>query len=61
VEGKEYTIADDKGPSSLVINCKKGVFVTPAYVQNLEQGFQIFGKASFLLQTRNGSIIVAGS
>lgn len=60
-EGREYTIADDKGPSTIILRSKKGVFVTPAYVQELEQAQQIFGVASYLLQTRDGSLLIAAS
>lgn len=35
--------------------------MTPAYVQELEKAEQIFGTASYLLQTRNGEIVIAGS
>jgi hypothetical protein len=60
-EGREYTIADDKGPSTIILRSKKGLFITPAYVQELEKGQQIFGIASYLLQTRDGSLLIAGS
>lgn len=37
------------------------MFVTPPYVQELEKAEQIFGTASFLLHTKNGEIVIAGS
>lgn len=60
-EGKEYSLADDKGPSQLLLRTKKGVFSTPAYVQELEKAQQLFGAASFLLQTRDGELVIAAS
>ena len=60
-ELREYTLADDKGPQDLLLRCKKGVFGTPAYVTELEKALPIFGNASFLLQTKDGRRIVAGS
>jgi len=60
-EGREYTIADDKGPSTIILRSKKGLFITPAYVQELEKAQQIFGVASYLLQTQDGSLVIAGS
>jgi hypothetical protein len=31
--GKEYTIADDKGPKQLLISEKEGVFISEAYTE----------------------------
>ena len=58
---REYSLADDKGPSDLLLRCKKGVFATPAYVTELEKAVPVYGNASFLLQTKDGGRIVAGS
>ena len=60
-KGKTYTIADDKGPQDILLYDKQGVYVTPAYNETVSQQNKIFGKASFLLYTRNGEFIIAAS
>ena len=60
-EGKDYSLADDKGPQDLLLRCKQGVFLTPAYVDDLQKAHHIFGNAAFLLQTKDGRRVVAAS
>lgn len=50
---KEFSIADDKGPQQVVISEKEGVFLGSAYAEGPANKVKIFGKASFVLQSRN--------
>ena len=60
-KGKVYTIADDKGPQDILLYDKQGVYITPAYNETVSQQNKIFGKASFLLYTKNGEFVIAAS
>ncbi len=59
--GKEFTIPDDKGPKDVIIYEKEGVFLSTAYPESNEKSKKIFGKATFLLQFKNGEYIIAAS
>lgn len=56
-----FTITDDKGPNDILLYEKQGVFITPGYNETVPQQTKIFSKATFLLQTKNGEIVIAGS
>lgn len=60
-KGKEYTLADDKGPKELIIRDKSGTYVLSSYLDGLDKAKKIYGKASFLLQTKNMELIIAAS
>lgn len=45
----------------MLLRSKKGVFSTPAYVQELEKAQQLFGNAAYLLQTRDGELVIIAS
>lgn len=60
-KGKEYTIADDKGPHELLIYEKEGVFISEAYSETANRKNKIFTKASYLIQSKKGDLIVAAS
>ena len=60
-KGKEFTIADDKGPTSVIIRSKQGVYISDAYDENFHDKVQIFGSACFLFQARGGEFVVIGS
>ena len=59
--GKEYTIANDKGPQELLLYEKEGVFITEAYTETANRKNKIFGKACYLLQSKSGDLIIAAS
>jgi len=59
--GKEYTIADDKGSKRLLISEKEGVFIIGAYSDIAKERQQIFGKASNIIQSRNGNFVILAS
>ena len=59
--GKEYTIADDKGSKQLLISEKEGVFIIGTYSDIVKERRQIFGKASNLIQSRNGDLVIIAS
>lgn len=59
--GKEYTIADDKGPRELLIFEKEGVFISQAYSETANRKNKIFGKASYVIQSKKGDLVVAAS
>jgi hypothetical protein len=50
---KEFTLEDDKGVKQLIIRDKVATYILDSYTSPIESGTKIFGKASFLLQTRN--------
>ena len=52
-QGKEFTLEDDKGTKQLLIRNKSGTYVLPSYLESIQKATKIFGKASFLLQTKN--------
>jgi|688.fasta_scaffold1097616_1 hypothetical protein len=60
-KGKSYTLEDDKGTKALIIRNKTGTFITNSYLSPLEKPTLIFGKASYILQTKSGKIIVSAS
>lgn len=60
-KGKEYTLDDDKGVKQLILRSKSGTYVLPSYLQNIDQATKIYGKASFLLQTKNMEYVIAAS
>ena len=58
-KGKEYTLADDKGTKQLILRSKSGTYVLPSYLENIDKATKIYGKASFLLQTKNMEFVIA--
>ncbi|CAM6005988.1 unnamed protein product [Sphagnum balticum] len=60
-KGRDYTREDDKGPAEILLRSKQGLYLSPAYDQGLANAHLIFGVASYLLQTRNGALLVAAS
>ena len=60
-KGKEYTLADDKGIKQIVLRSKSGTYIFPSYLDNIEKDKKIFGKASFLLQSKNMDFVIAAS
>ena len=52
-KGKIFALEDDKGCKDLIVRNKSGTFILKSYIDSIENGTRIFGKASFLLQTRN--------
>lgn len=60
-KGTEFTILHDKGPSSILIRSKLGIFISGAYEESVEGKKKIFGSAAFMLQTKNGEFIIVGS
>lgn len=60
-KGKEYTLADDKGIKQLILRSKSGTYIFPSYLNNLDQATKIYGKASFLLQTKNIEFVIVAS
>lgn len=60
-KGKEFTITDDKGPRSVLIRSKLGVFISDAYDENFDDKVKIFGLATFLLQSKNGEFVIISS
>lgn len=60
-KGKEYTLADDKGPKELILRSKTGTYVLSSYLDGLQKAKKIYGKASFLLQTKNMDFVIAAS
>jgi hypothetical protein len=59
--GKEYTIADDKGPKQLLICDKDGVFITEAYAEPINHGNKIFGKAVYVIQSKKKNFLIVAS
>jgi hypothetical protein len=35
LNGKEYTLADDKGTKQIILRAKSGTYVLPSYTQNV--------------------------
>jgi len=60
-KGKSYTLEDDKGTKALLIRNKTGTFITDSYLSPLQKPTLIFGKASYLLQTKCGKYIICAS
>lgn len=60
-KGREFTIADDKGPRSVIIRSKLGVFISDAYDENFDDKVKIFGSANFLFQSKTGEFIIISS
>lgn len=60
-KGKEYTLTDDKGTKQIVLRTKTGTYVLSSYLESLEKAQKIYGKASFLLQTKNMEFLIAAS
>ena len=61
LNGNAYTLNDGKGTKQLLIRDKKGTYILSSYLDDLTNGIKIYEKASFLLQTKNMSLIITGS